>query len=175
MGQINFWKFSTFILLLLVLGLGLFTFFSKKSPFNNNGTIVLDDFKADSKDLNKYQNPTFAPDNNDYFYSKSTKIKFDKELYDFDTIEEGTILKKEIEYTNIGKNPYFVVDVKVSCGCTVPHYDKAPIAPGKKGKVLVEYNSAGKDGFSMNKLSLYGNVEYKEIPTYFKVFVKKKK
>jgi hypothetical protein len=175
MSQLNIWKFSTFVLLILVLGLGAYMFFFKKAPFSQNGMIVLDDFTADKKDLNKFQNPAFAPDNNDYFYNKPTQIQFDQELYDFDTIEEGTVLKKEIEYLNTGKNPYFVLDVKVSCGCTVPSYEKAPVAPSKKGKVKVEYNSAGKDGFSMNKLTLYGNVNGDQKSTFFKVFVKKKK
>lgn len=175
MSQFNIWKFSTFVLLILLLGLGAYMFFFKKAPFSQNGVIVLDDYNADKKDLNKFQNPAFAPDNNDFFYNKPTQIKFDEELYDFDTIIEGTVLKKEIEYTNTGKNPYFVLDVKVSCGCTVPHYEKAPIEPGKKGKVIVEYNSAGKDGFSMNKLTLYGNVNGDQKSTFFKVFVKKKK
>jgi hypothetical protein len=175
MSKLNIWKFSTFVLLILVLGLGAYMFFFKKAPFSQNGMIVLDDFTADKKDLNKFQNPAFAPDNNDFFYNKPTQIQFDQELYDFDTIEEGTVLKKEIEYLNTGKNPYFVLDVKVSCGCTVPSYEKAPVAPSKKGKVKVEYNSAGKDGFSMNKLTLYGNVNGDQKSTFFKVFVKKKK
>ena len=100
---------------------------------------------------------------------------FEKDLYDFDTIEEGTVIQEDLFYNNSGTNPYFLLDVKVSCGCTVPHYEKAPIEPGKKWKVIVEYNSAGKDGFSMNKLTLYGNVNGDQKSTFFKVFVKKKK
>ena len=34
--------------------------------------------------------------------------------------------------------------IVASCGCTIPNYDKRPIAPGQKGTIDVTYNGTGK-------------------------------
>ena len=35
---------------------------------------------------------------------------------------------------------------RADCGCTRPDYPKAPIAPGKQGKIKVTYNPLGRPG-----------------------------
>jgi hypothetical protein len=171
MHQINFWKLSTVILILVVIIISGWFYFEKNgsSEFEEIKQIVQK--KIDYRD----RNPTLSKDNNDYFYSIPTQIVFEKDLYDFDTIEEGTVIQKDLFYNNSGTNPYFLLDVKVSCGCTVPKYETEPIAPKSKGKISVGFDSKGKSGFSMNKLTLFGNVEGGETSIYFKVFVKPKK
>ena len=114
----------------------------------------------------------FAPDNNDYFFQNPTTIQFLENEYDLDTIPIGKVITRDIKFINTGKNPYFITDIKVSCGCTIPSYDNRPIAAGDTGSVKIEYNSAKKNGFNMNKLSVYGNTEPTEKSVYFKVFVK---
>ncbi len=118
-------------------------------------------------------NPLFNEDNQKLMgEEKMTVIQFDRETYDLDTIKAGQIIYQDIEYTNVGKHTFEIVNVKASCGCTVPSYDDKPIAPGEKGKIKIEFNSRDKSGLVLNSVSVFGNVEDRETSVKFQVFVK---
>ncbi|MCF8257844.1 MAG: DUF1573 domain-containing protein [Flavobacteriales bacterium] len=68
-------------------------------------------------------------------------IKFEKELHDYGTIEQGADGGTEFVFTNSGKEPLVISDAKGSCGCTVPEWSKEPIAPGQKGSIKVMYDT----------------------------------
>lgn len=167
----NIWKFTTVVLLIACLAM-VFYLFKGKSSLEESGTISTDEININDVDYKQKQNPNFFVANNDYFFQNPTTIQFLSDEYNFDTISVNKIIERNIRYINTGKNPYFIKDIKVSCGCTIPSYDNKPIAPGDTGSVKIEYNSAKKNGFNMNKLSLYGNTEPSERSVYFKVFVK---
>ena len=44
-----------------------------------------------------------------------------------------------------------------SCGCTIPTYVKEPVLPGKKGKIEIEFNSAGKPGANTKSVMVEAN------------------
>jgi hypothetical protein len=44
----------------------------------------------------------------------------------------------------VGQAPLVINQVVASCGCTVPKYEKKPIAPGQQGTINVTYNGKGK-------------------------------
>ncbi|MDR0186817.1 DUF1573 domain-containing protein [Prevotella brunnea] len=72
-------------------------------------------------------------------------IKFDKVVHNFGTFSESNPVQKvTFTFTNIGKAPLVINQVVASCGCTVPRYDKRPIAPGQKGSIDITYNGTGK-------------------------------
>ncbi|MGG6544122.1 DUF1573 domain-containing protein [Prevotella brunnea] len=72
-------------------------------------------------------------------------IKFDKVVHNFGTFSESNPVQKvTFTFTNIGKAPLIINQVVASCGCTVPRYDKRPIAPGQKGSIDITYNGTGK-------------------------------
>ena len=48
-----------------------------------------------------------------------------------------------VPYTNVGDKPLIINQALASCGCTVPKYTKAPVAPGQKGQIEVTYKSDG--------------------------------
>jgi len=52
--------------------------------------------------------------------------------------------KAVFTFTNIGNAPLVINEVIASCGCTIPKYDKRPIAPGQKGSIEITYNGQGK-------------------------------
>ncbi len=58
--------------------------------------------------------------------------------------EKNPVQKATFTFTNTGKAPLVINQVVASCGCTVPHYDKRPIAPGQKGSIEITYNGQGK-------------------------------
>ncbi len=45
------------------------------------------------------------------------------------------------EYTNTGKIPLVLNDVRASCGCTAPEWSREPLKPSDKGKITVKYNT----------------------------------
>ena len=167
----HIWKIISLVLLIASSTLA-YMLWQKNEKTSGNNTISLSEIDKTDIDYKKKQNPNFSVANNDYFFQNPTTIKFLSDEYNFDTIPVNKTIKRDIRYINTGKNPYFITDIKVSCGCTIPSYDNKPIAPGDTGSVKIEYNSAKKNGFNMNKLSLYGNTEPSERSVYFKVFVK---
>lgn len=73
------------------------------------------------------------------------EIKFDKLTFNIGTFPESEPVRKATyTFTNIGNAPLVINQVVASCGCTVPKYDKKPIAPGQKGVIEVVYNGKGK-------------------------------
>ncbi|MCU0328280.1 MAG: DUF1573 domain-containing protein [Chitinophagales bacterium] len=159
----NPWKWLSILLVLfLILGIFFMINFNQESQKFNFGLKKLEATHIESRE-----------DLNQYFYKVPTEISFEQDLYDFDTIVAGDVIHHEIRAQNKGKNPYFIIDLKVSCGCTIAEYPKKPIPPGEFAVIKVTFDSKDKEGFSMNKLSLYGNTQPEEMSTFFKVFVKK--
>lgn len=72
------------------------------------------------------------------------KMEFKETAYDFGTVNEGTMVKKTFEFTNVGKVPLLISDSRSTCGCTVTDYPKEPIAPGESGKIDVNFNTIKK-------------------------------
>jgi hypothetical protein len=50
-----------------------------------------------------------------------------------------------------------ISDAKGSCGCTVPSKPTAPIAPGEKGEITVQFNSKNKKGARNQKVTVTAN------------------
>ncbi|MBK9329689.1 MAG: DUF1573 domain-containing protein [Sphingobacteriales bacterium] len=86
-----------------------------------------------------------------------TSIRFDKEVYDFGECTEGDKVIKSIEFTNTGKLPLVINQTYGSCGCTVPKYNKEPIAPGKKGAIEIQFDSSRKPGANTKSVMIEAN------------------
>lgn len=75
------------------------------------------------------------------------EIKFEKTVHDFGHVKEnGGPVSVEFPFTNSGDANLLIYEAKAECGCTTPDYPKAPIAPGKGGKIKVTYNPLGRPG-----------------------------
>ena len=99
-------------------------------------------------------------------------IRFKGQEYDFGTIS----LKEEVyygfEFSNPGKTPLVISNVKSSCGCTIPEWPRKPVKPGAKGEIKVAYDAASPGVFhktitvyfngknSPVELKIKGKVEY---------------
>lgn len=68
-------------------------------------------------------------------------IIFDKLEHDYGTIEYGGDGNVVFTFTNKGKAPVVLSNVRASCGCTTPEWTKTPVLPGEKGIVKVRYNT----------------------------------
>ena len=78
-------------------------------------------------------------------------INFVEKEYDFGTFRESDgIVSHDFTFSNTGKVPLIIQDVKASCGCTTPQWTKEPVLPGKTGIIRVSYNPKSRPG-SFNK------------------------
>ena len=73
-------------------------------------------------------------------------MEFETSVMDYGLIEHNSDGKREFVLTNTGNAPLIISNAKGSCGCTVPTWPKAPIAPGESASIGVKYatNRIGK-------------------------------
>ncbi len=95
--------------------------------------------------------------------------------YEFGTINQNVPATAEFVLTNNDNKPIIITDVKKTCGCTVPAYEKEPILPGESSTIKATYN-AKKAGLFTKTIKVYttlsdqpillklkGKVEQKEV------------
>ncbi len=66
-------------------------------------------------------------------------FKFENEVVDYGEIARNSDGVKLLKFTNVGKSPLIITNVKGSCGCTVPTWPKEPIMPGDSGEIGIKY------------------------------------
>ncbi|MET3981987.1 hypothetical protein ABIB62_004574 [Mucilaginibacter sp. UYP25] len=76
------------------------------------------------------------------------EFKFNEEKHDFGKIAQGTPVTTVFEFTNVGKEPLILTDVKPTCGCTIADYTKTPVLSGAKGSIKITYNAAVASAFN---------------------------
>src|SRR5882757_1863186 len=73
--------------------------------------------------------------------SEKPVFKFNEEKHDFGKIPQGTPVTTVFEFTNIGKEPLILTEVKPTCGCTIADYTRTPVKSGEKGTIKITYNA----------------------------------
>lgn len=68
-------------------------------------------------------------------------IEVDQMVYDYGTIQKGANGRGVFVVTNTGDAPLLLTNCQGSCGCTVPTCDTAPIKPGGKSEIVVQYDT----------------------------------
>ena len=66
-------------------------------------------------------------------------------------------------FTNVGNADIIISKVETSCGCTIPEYDKKPVAPGNVGTIRVRFDSSNKSGTQYKTIKLFSNCKDNEI------------
>lgn len=84
-------------------------------------------------------------------------IAFEREIYDFEKIQEGEKAEHEFKFKNTGKSPLIISNATATCGCTIPETPKEPILPGKEGVIKVVFNSEGKVGMQDKVVTVVSN------------------
>lgn len=106
-----------------------------------------------------------------------SQLKWDTEVHDFGTIEQGKPATYEFSFVNTTKKDILLTNVKASCGCTTPNYTKTAIKPGEKGFVSATYNASAGGAFhktvtimtseensAPKVITIKGTVKVNEIP-----------
>lgn len=84
-------------------------------------------------------------------------FQFEKETHDFGTLTEGEVGMTVFRFTNTGSVPLIISAAQGSCGCTVPTWPEAPIAPGAEGEIEVRFNSENRVGSIDKTVTLTAN------------------
>ncbi len=72
---------------------------------------------------------------------KTDSIIFENLVHDYGTIVQGSDGNYEFKFTNKGKRPLILSNVRASCGCTVAKWPREPIESGQKSTISVKYNT----------------------------------
>ena len=83
-------------------------------------------------------------------------IAFAQNEHDFGTLRQNQKAVYAFAFSNPGSSPIIIHNVETSCGCTVPDWPKEPIKPGKKGKILIKYDTSHPWAFSKS-ITVYYN------------------
>ena len=94
------------------------------------------------------------------------RMDFAEPEYLFGEVKEGTLVSHDFTFTNAGSVPLLISDARSTCGCTVPQYPRAPIAPGASGTVRVVFNTANKYGRQRKPVTLTANT-YPSLTTVY--------
>ena len=91
-----------------------------------------------------------------------TSITFEKLIHDFGKVKPETDNRYKFKFTNTGKNPLIISDVKASCGCTTPYKPEKPILPGKSDYIDVNFHpKASQSGDISKTITVESNIEAK--------------
>jgi hypothetical protein len=71
----------------------------------------------------------------------NAKMTFESLTVDYGTIENGGEPLRTVKFTNTGTEPLVIKNARGSCGCTVPTWEKNPIAPGQSSTIEIRYDT----------------------------------
>ena len=127
--------------------------------------------KDDAASKVKSENVTQAAER-DAVSTEFPVITFDKTEHDFGEIENGTPVETVFSYTNTGKAPLVITDIKSTCGCTVPQdWSKEPLSPGESSQFTVKFNGKGKNKVSKT-VTLTANTQSGKEQVKISAFIK---
>ena len=81
------------------------------------------------------------------YIDSPTTMSFEEMTYEFGTVDEGEQVRHTFKFKNTGDQNLILINVKGSCGCTVPEdWPKNPIEPGGTGEIKVVFDSQDRIG-----------------------------
>lgn len=101
-----------------------------------------------------------------------TTIEWKQKIWDFGDITEGEEVSHTFHFKNTGEHHLIIKNIETGCGCTTVDYSKAPVAPGKEGKIEIVFNSAGRYGKQYKEISIFANIPQKQTTLNFIANVK---
>lgn len=84
------------------------------------------------------------------------RIDVPEKIKDFGVVAKGEKLSAVFEVLNSGTDPLQITQVRPTCGCTVADFDKT-VAPGQKGKIHAEVDTAAFLGPISKAVLVYSN------------------
>jgi hypothetical protein len=89
--------------------------------------------------------------------TSKAELVFREYEHDFGRVAEGEKISWQFVYENKGAGSLVLNTVSTTCGCTVPKYDRKPVAPGGKGSIEVVFDTSGRSGKQTKIISVMSN------------------
>lgn len=87
-------------------------------------------------------------------------MTFSGKEYNFGTIRESDgVVTHDFMFTNTGKVPLIINDVKASCGCTSPQWPEEPVLPGAVGNIRVSFDPKVRPGAFNKTVQVISNAD----------------
>jgi len=92
--------------------------------------------------------------------AEDQSLRFEKKVHDFGTIQESSgKVTYEFKFTNKGKTPIIITEVKASCGCTTPSWTRSAIEPGYTGYIKAVFDPNNRPNAFTKTLSVSYKVD----------------
>ncbi len=91
------------------------------------------------------------------------RIQFETLLHDFGKAKAGEPVKYTYNFTNTGDETLVIKNVQPQCGCTAAGEWTKEVAPGKSGKIPIQFNSTGYNGAVFKQVTVTCNVSNQPI------------
>jgi Protein of unknown function (DUF1573) len=85
------------------------------------------------------------------------KISPEETDFNFGSVTEGEVVKHIYKFKNEGNQPLLITDIRTTCGCTVPTWNKSPIAAGASDQVEVKFDTKDKENEQVKKITIIAN------------------
>ncbi|MCR4391397.1 MAG: rhodanese-like domain-containing protein [Candidatus Acetothermia bacterium] len=88
------------------------------------------------------------------------RLVLDRDLYDFGSAMDGTVIRFEVTLTNAGDAQLNISRVAYNCSCTSYHLPKRELAPGESVKMTITFNTTGYSRYRQpvsQVLTIYSN------------------
>ena len=87
----------------------------------------------------------------------TSELIFREYQHDFGKVSEGEKLSYTFIFDNKGTSDLIISSATTTCGCTIPKYDKKPIAPGANGNLEVVFDTSGRSGMQTKIITVKSN------------------
>ncbi|MDR2888207.1 MAG: DUF1573 domain-containing protein [Bacteroidales bacterium] len=84
-------------------------------------------------------------------------ITFSEYEHHFGQVKAGKTVRHTFTFENTGSGNLVIQSAMTTCGCTVPRYNKRPVAPGKGGTLDVEFDTSGRNGMQAKTITVKSN------------------
>lgn len=127
----------------------------KNSTTQNNNGLQEVHVDANHKNSEIIRMPISAQTSGDTI--NIARIQMDDAIYNFGETKKGNIVKHTFKFKNIGKAPLYIVDVRTTCGCTVPSWSKKVIEPNVSDELSVQFNTENATDKQVKKITIVAN------------------
>lgn len=101
------------------------------------------------------------------FAQQKQLVEFNEKTHDFGVVkEEQNRITTEFTFVNTSTTPITLKNVRASCGCTAPKWQKEPVLPGESGTITVTYTTTGRPGNFQKSVSVVlsnGTEDFSEV------------
>ena len=91
----------------------------------------------------------------DFLWAQSDVLRFEHKKWDFgEIVEGGGKVEHTFNFENISSSPVVILNVKTSCGCTIPEYSRKPVQAGEKSSIKIVFDPMNRPGHFLKSIDI---------------------